>query len=165
MLSPHHLSCKTLWQHGLRFHYKCHGTLWFRRKRWYCEHDWIQFFRRYRHTGTVIYQEYSNSKATCTDYLRTRRSFRAQFIDALSASATRHTLELKPEKRGMAWKRLRPFISRRMLNSLCYGFSVSVLRATVFGMVSFILLYSYYQTKLNCQLHPKKSISINCNGS
>ena len=70
----------------------------------------------------------------------TRRSLRAQFIDALSASATRHTPELKPEKRGMAWKRLRPFISRRMLNSLCYGFSVSVLRATVFTLLTYLLL-------------------------
>ena len=109
-------------------------------------------------SGTVIYQEYSNSKATCTDYLMTRRSLRAQFIAALSGSATRHTPELKPEKRGI------PFISRRILNSLRYGFSVSVLCATVFGMVSFTVLYFYYQTKLNCQLHPKKSISINCNG-
>ena len=80
------------------------------------------------------------------------RSLRAQFIDALSASATRQTPELKPEKRDMAWKRLRPFISRRMLNSLCYGFSVSVLRATVFGIVLFTVLYFYYKTKLNCQL-------------
>ncbi|KAK2552855.1 hypothetical protein P5673_025801 [Acropora cervicornis] len=30
----------------------------------------------------------------------TRRSLRAQFIAALSPSATRHTPELKPEKRG-----------------------------------------------------------------
>ena len=96
-----------------------------------------------QHTSEVIYQEYSNSKATCTDYLTTGRSLRAQFIDALSASATRHTPELKPETRDVAWKRLRPSISRRLLSSLCYGFSGSVLRATVFGMVSFTVFYFY----------------------
>ena len=76
-------------------------------------------------TGELIYQEYSNSKATSADYLTNRRSLRVQLINASSTSFTTHTPELSPEARDMAWKRLRPSISRTMLNSLCYGFLIS----------------------------------------
>ena len=111
-------------------------------------------------TGELIYQEYSNSKATSADYLTNRRSLRVQLINASSTSFTTHSPELSPEARDMAWKRLRPSISRTMLNSLCYGFLISVLSATFFGMVSFTVYYFCYQTQLNCQLHPKESIPI-----
>ena len=111
-------------------------------------------------TGEVIYQEYSNKKATSADYLTNRWSPRAQLIDASSTSATTHTPELSPEARDMAWKRLRPSMSRTMFNSLCYGFLISVLSATVFGMVSFTVYYFCYQTQLNCKYHSKESIPI-----
>ena len=65
-----------------------------------------------QHTGELIYQEYSNSKATSAYYLPSRRSLRAQPINASSTSATTHTLELFLEARDMAWKRLRSSISR-----------------------------------------------------
>ncbi|KAK2573916.1 hypothetical protein P5673_000023 [Acropora cervicornis] len=84
-----------------------------------------------QHTGELIYQEYSNSKATSADYLTSSGSLRAQLIDASSTSATTHTPELSPEARDMAWKSLRPSISRTVLNSLSYGFLISVLSATV----------------------------------
>ena len=113
-----------------------------------------------QHTGELIYQEYSNSKATSVDYLTSRRSLRVQLINASSTSVTTHTPELSPEARDMAWKRLRPSISRTMLNSLCYGILISVLSATVFGMVSFTVYYFCYQTLLNCELYPKESIPI-----
>ncbi|XP_074636975.1 uncharacterized protein LOC141895127 [Acropora palmata] len=113
-----------------------------------------------QHTGELIYQEYSNSKATSADYLTSSGSLRAQLIDASSTSATTHTPELSPEARDMAWKGLRPSISRTVLNSLSYGFLISVLSATVFGMVSFAVYYFCYQTQLNCELHPKESIPI-----
>ena len=113
-----------------------------------------------QHTSEVIYQEYSNRKATSADYLTNQWSPRAQLIDASSTSATTHTPELSPEARDMAWKRLRPSISRTVLNSLCYGFLISVLSATVFGMVSFIVYYFCYQTLLNCEYNSKESIPI-----
>ena len=113
-----------------------------------------------QHTGEVIYQEYSNKKATSADYLTNRWSPRAQLIDASSTSATTHTPELSPEAGDMAWKRLRPSISRTVLNSLCYGFLVSVLSATVFGMVSFTVYYFCYQTLLNCEYNSKESMPI-----
>ena len=113
-----------------------------------------------QHTSEVIYQEYSNRKATSADYLTNRWSPRAQLIDASSTSAITRTPELLPEARDMAWKRLRPSISRTMLNSLCYGFLISVLSATVFGMVSFTVYYFCYQTLLNCEYNSKESIPI-----
>ena len=113
-----------------------------------------------QHTGELIYQEYSNRKATSADYLTSRGSLRAQLIEASSTSATTHSSELSPEARDMAWKRLRPTISRTVLNSLCYGFLISVLSVTVFGMVSLTVYYFCYQTKLNCEHHPKESIPI-----
>ena len=113
-----------------------------------------------QHTGELIYQEYSNRKATFADYLTSSGSLRAQLIDASSTSATTHTSDFLPEARDMAWKGLRPSISRTVLNSLCYGFLISVFSATVFGMVSFPVYYFCYQTQLNCELHPKESIPI-----
>ena len=113
-----------------------------------------------QHTGELTFQEYSNSKATSEDYLKSRGSRRVQPINALSISVTTHTPELSAEARAMAWKRLRPSISRTMLNSLCYGFLISVLSATVCGMVSFTVYYFCYQTQLNCELYPKESIPI-----
>ena len=113
-----------------------------------------------QHTGELIYQEYGNRKATPADYLTSRGSLRAQLIDASSTTATTHTPESSPEARDMAWKRLRPSINRTVLNSLCYGFLISVLSATVFGVVSFTVYYFCYQTKLICEHHPKISILI-----
>ena len=113
-----------------------------------------------QHTGEVIYQEYSNRKATSADYLTNRWSLRAQLIDASSTSPTTHTPELSPEATDMAWKRLRPSISRTVLNSQCYGFLISVLSAIVFGMISFTAFYFSYQTHLNCEYRSKESIPI-----
>jgi len=113
-----------------------------------------------QHTGEVIYQEYSNSKATWTDYRTTGQSLRAQLIDASSTSVTMYTPELSPEAREMAWKRLRPSVSRTVLNSLYYGFLISVLSAIVFGMVSFTVYYFSFQTRLICEHHLKESIPI-----
>ena len=60
----------------------------------------------------------------------------------------------------MAWKRLRPSISRTVLNSLCHGLLVSVLSGIVFGMISFTVYYLCYQAELDCEHHRKESIPI-----
>ena len=113
-----------------------------------------------QHTGELIYQEYCDREATLADYLTRRGSLRAQLIDASSTTATTYTPESSPEAGDMAWKRLRSSIHRAVLNSLCYGFSISVLSATVFGVVSFTVYYFCYQTTLICEHHPKESIPI-----
>ena len=123
----------------------CYCPLEVTSKEWYAQH-----------TGELIYQEYSNRKANAAEYLTSRRSLLA----VSSTSATTHAPELSPEAKDMTWKGLRPSISRTVLNSLCYGFLISVLSATVCGMVSFTGYYFCYETKLNCELHPKESIPI-----
>ena len=108
--------------------------------------------------GEVIYQEYSNSEATAWDYLRTRS--RARLIDACSTEDTEQTQEVN-EGRAMAWKQLRPKTLWTLWSSLYFGFLISVLSATVVGMISIPIYYLGFQTQLNCEDHPKESIPTN----
>ena len=112
---------------------------------WYCQP-----------VDKVIYQEYSNGEATSLDYL-TSRNMDARFIDASSTEDNEPTQE-PPEDRAMAWKRLRPSMLRTVWNSLLFGFLMSVLTAAVVGIVSILLYYLCYQTRLSCESQPKKSI-------
>ena len=112
---------------------------------WYCQP-----------VDEVIYQEYSNKEATSLDYL-VSSNIGARFIDASSTEDNEPTQET-PEDRAMAWKRLRPPMWRTVWNSLLFGFLMSVLSAAVVGIVSILLYYLCYQTKLNCQGKPKEAI-------
>ena len=107
-------------------------------KEWYCQP-----------VDEVIYQEYSNSEATAMDYL-TRSSLNARLIDACSTEDNEETEETR-EDTAMAWKQLRPSIFRTVSSSLCFGFLISVLSATVIGIVSIAIYYLSYQTLLGCQ--------------
>ena len=108
---------------------------------WYCQP-----------VDEVIYQEYSNKDATSLDYLPSN-NIGARFIYASS------TEDNEPSQdRAMAWKRLRPPMWRTVWNSLLFGFLMSVLTAAVVGIVSILLYYLCYQTKLNCQGKPKETI-------
>ena len=107
-------------------------------KEWYCQP-----------VDEVIYQEYSNSKATAMDYLTTS-SLNARLIDACSTEDNEETEETR-EDTAMAWKQLRPSIFRTVSSSLCFGFFISVLSATVIGIVSIVVYYLSYQTMLSCQ--------------
>lgn len=114
---------------------------------WYCQP-----------VDEVIYQEYSNKEATSLDYLQSRDND-ARFIDASSIEDNETTQE-PPEDRAMAWKRLRPPMWRTVWNSLLFGFLMSVLTAAIVGIVSIVLFYLCYQTRLSCESQPKKSIPI-----
>ena len=107
-------------------------------KEWYCQP-----------VDEVIYQEYSNSEATSMDYL-TRSSLNATLIDACSTEDNDETQETR-EDTAMAWKQLRPSIFRTVSNSLCFGFYISVLSATIVGIVPIAVYYLSYQTLLICQ--------------
>ena len=107
-------------------------------KEWYC-----------RPVDEVIYQEYSNSEATALDYL-TRSSVNARLIDACSPEDNEETQEQR-EDTAMAWKQLRPSIFRTLLSSLYFGFFISMLSATIVGIVSIAVYYLSYQTLLSCQ--------------
>ena len=112
---------------------------------WYCQP-----------VDEVIYQEYSNKEATSLDYL-TSSNIDARFINASSTEDNEPTQEAQ-EDRAMAWKRLRPPMWRTVWNSLLFGFLMSVVTAAVAGIVSILLYYLCYQTKLNCQGQPKEAI-------
>ena len=107
-------------------------------KEWYCQP-----------VDEVIYQEYSNSEATAMDYL-TRSSLNARLIDACSREDNEERQETR-EDTAMAWKQLRLSIFRTVSSSLSFGFSISVLSATVIGIVSIAVYYLTYQTLLSCQ--------------
>ena len=107
-------------------------------KEWYCQP-----------VDEVIYQEYNNSEATAMDYL-TRSSVNGRLIDACSTQDNEETQETR-EDTAMAWKQLRPSIFRTVLSSLYFGFFISVLSATIVGIVSVLVYYLSYQTPLSCQ--------------
>ena len=116
-------------------------------KEWYCQP-----------VDEVIYQEYSNSKATVIDYLPSS-SVNARFIDASSTDDSDQAHEVG-KVRAMAWKQLRPSISRTVWNSFYFGFFISVLSATFVGVASIIAYYFSFQTQLICITRPKVSIPI-----
>ena len=107
-------------------------------KEWYCQP-----------VDEVIYQEYRNSEATSTDYHSTS-NINARLIDACSTEDNEETEETR-EDTAMAWKQLRPSIFRTVSSSLCFGFYISVLSATVIGIVSIAVYYLSYQTLLSCK--------------
>lgn len=106
---------------------------------WYCEP-----------VDDLIYQEYSNSDATKFDYLESSR-VHARLIDACSTEDTEPTQEVATQDRAMAWKRIRPSIFRSLMKSFYFGFLISVLSATLVGIVSILIYYLSYQTLLKCE--------------
>ena len=114
-------------------------------KEWYCQP-----------VDEVIYQQYSNGEATARDYLATG-SNNIRITDACSIQENEETREESIE-RGMAWKLLRPSIFRTLWSSFYFGFFISILSAAIVGFISFPVYYFSYQTKLNCEIHPKESI-------
>ncbi|XP_068680128.1 uncharacterized protein [Montipora foliosa] len=108
----------------------------------------------------VIYQEYSNSDATSLDYLTTRQFVHAKFTNASSTEDSREEREGLCETNDMAWKRLRPSITTSIMNSLYFGFLISVVSASVVGVASFTVYYFSFQTQLNCEMHSREKIPI-----
>ena len=113
---------------------------------WYCQP-----------VDDLIYQEYSNREATTFDYLESS-SVQARLIDACSTEDNDESTQEVTEDRGMAWKRLRPSIFRSVWKSFYFGFLISVLSATLVGIVSIMIYYLSYQTLLKCELFDVKSI-------
>ena len=113
---------------------------------WYCQP-----------VDDLIYQEYSNREATTFDYLESS-SVQARLIDACSTEDNDESTQEVTEDRGMAWKRLRPSIFRSVWKSFYFGFLISVLSATLVGIVSIMIYYLRYQTLLKRELFDVKSI-------
>ena len=58
----------------------------------------------------------------------------------------------------MAWKRLRPSALRTVSKSMCIGALISLLTASIIGIVFIMTTYLGYETILNCRSLPLKSI-------
>ena len=115
-------------------------------REWYCQP-----------IDEVIYQEYSNSEATTMDYL-SNRSINARLLDACSTEENEQLQKVYKKEAAMAWKRLRPSFFRTVKSSFYFGFLISVLSSAIVGLLSFPVYYFSYETQLNCENHPKKSI-------
>ena len=91
----------------------------------------------------LIYQEYSDREAVSSDYL-TSRCVNVGVTDACST-------ENRQDRncRGMAWKRLRPAL-RTVWNAMSTGASISLLNATIVGIIYMLFSYISYNTILQC---------------
>ena len=115
---------------------------------WYCQP-----------ADEVIYQEYSNSEATAIHYLTTS-SLDIRFINACSLEGNEQRTDDVHDDRAMAWKQLRPSVSRTLWTSFYFGFLLSILSASFVAVLSILLYYLGYQTLLNCKNHSKEAIPI-----
>ena len=108
----------------------------------------------------LIYQEYSDKQATSLDYL-TSSHLHIRVINACSTEENEETQEdQQHEDRAMAWKRLRPSAFRTVSQSMCIGALISLLTATIIGIVFVMTIYLSYKTLFNCRYLPLKSIPI-----
>ena len=114
-------------------------------KEWYCQP-----------VDELIYQEYSDRDVTTFDYLPSS-NIQARFLNAFSTEETEET-EGVGSDRAMAWKRFRPSFVRTVCDPAYVEFLMSVLSATIVGVVSILVTYLSFQTQLNCLVHPEKSI-------
>ena len=108
----------------------------------------------------LIYQEYSNKEHTSLDYLASSH-LHITVINACSTEENEETQEdQQAEERAMAWKRLRPSAFCTVSKSLCIGALISLLTATIIGIVFMMTIYLGYKTLFNCHSLPLKSIPI-----
>ena len=106
----------------------------------------------------LIYQEYSDREAT--SYLASSH-LHIRVINACSIEENEETHEdQKDEDRAMAWKRLRPSALRTVSKSMCIGALISLLTATIIGIVFVMTTYLGYKTLFNCRYLPLKSIPV-----
>ena len=118
----------------------------------------------YRHGDPdeeCIYQEYSDREAATLDFITSSR-INIRLIDASLPDENEETQEgQQDEDRSMAWKRLRPSALRTVCKSMYIGALISLLAATIIGLVGILMSYLCYKTINNCELLPKKSIPVN----
>ena len=109
---------------------------------WYCQP-----------VDEFIYQEYGSG----TEYFTNLGQ--ARLTDACTIESS-GDIEQVVEDTSVAWKRLRPSLTRTVWYSLCFGFLISVLSAAIIGILAILFYYLNYQTVLTCLTRPKQSIPI-----
>ena len=116
-------------------------------REWYCQP-----------VDEMIYQEYSDREATHFDYLASR-NLDVRVINACSPEENEGSHEEKlDEDRSMAWKRLRPSVLHTVFKSMYIGALISLVTATIIGIVYMLVSYVSYKFGLECQFHPRKLI-------
>ena len=112
----------------------------------------------YHPVDELIYQEYSDREAT--SYLASSH-LHIRVTNACSIEENKETHDnQQDEDRAMAWKRLRPSALRTVSESMCIGAIISLLTATIIGIVFVISIYLGYKTLFNCRYLPLKSIPV-----
>ena len=107
----------------------------------------------------LIYQEYSDREVTSSDYLVSSR-LHVRVTDAFSTEENEETQEAENKDKAMAWKRLRPSAFRSICKSMYIGALISLLAATIIGLIYMLISYICFKTVNHCQFQPKKSIPI-----
>ena len=112
----------------------------------------------YHPVDELIYQEYSDREAT--SYLASSHLY-IRVTNACSIEENEETHEdQQDEDRAMAWKRLRPSALRTVSKSMCIGAFISLVTATIIGIVFIMTTYLGYKTLFNCRYLPLKSIPV-----
>ena len=96
-----------------------------------------------------IFQEYGDREV--------RRNAVQRITDACSTEDHDDSKD-EQENRAMEWKKFRPSKIRTLWYSMYFGFSISILAATLIGTFSILLYYVTYQVTLVCLARPKDSI-------
>ena len=100
----------------------------------------------YHPVDELIYQEYSNREATTLDYVLSNHPD-IRVINACSTEENEETQEhQQDEDRAMAWKRLRPSALRTVCKSMYIGALISLLTASIIGLVYMLISYLCNET-------------------
>ena len=122
-------------------------------REWYCHR-----------VDELIYQEYSDREASSSSehYLGSSRP-NVRVIDACRVEENENEAmdnNQEDEDGAMAWKRLRPSALRTLSQSMYIGGLISLLTATVIGLLYILISYLCYKTLLNCQFQNANSIPV-----
>ena len=109
----------------------------------------------------IIYQEYSDRKATARDFLPSS-NLNARLIDACSTDDNEELQSeyQRTEDQAMAWKRLRPSALYTLCKSMYIGALISLFSAVFIGALFTMISYLCHDTVHNCEFHPKTSIPL-----
>ena len=114
----------------------------------------------YHPVDELIYQEYSDRKATSLDCLASS-SFKVRVINACSPEDNEETQEnQQDEARAMAWKQLTPSLLFSLCKSMYIGALISLLTATAVGTLYMLVTYISFKIAHDCQFHPMNSTSV-----
>ena len=111
----------------------------------------------------LIYQEYSDREASSSDHYLGSSRLNVRVIDVCTVEENENEAmdnDQEDEDGAMAWKRFRPSALRTLSQSMCIGGSISLLTATIIGLLYILISYLCYKTLLNCQFQTANLIPV-----